>query len=117
VIDQDMITRVLINLLDNALKYSDGGHNVTVTGQLVPGEHLIQVAVADEGPGIPEAQRAAIFDKFYRIHGEGTAKGLGLGLAFCRMAVEGHGGRIWADEAPGGGAMFAFTLPVEVPAA
>jgi signal transduction histidine kinase len=111
VVDQDMITRVLINLLDNALKYSDGGQNITVSAHALPATNRVRLAVADEGPGIPESQRSAIFDKFYRLHGEGTAKGLGLGLAFCRMAVEGHGGRIWVEEAPGGGAMFAFTLP------
>jgi signal transduction histidine kinase len=113
VVDQDMITRVLINLLDNALKYSDGGQNIKISAQMLPSGDSVQLAVADEGPGIPEAQRAAIFHKFYRMHSEGGAKGLGLGLAFCRMAVEGHGGRIWVEEAPDGGAMFTFTLPAE----
>ncbi len=111
-IDGDMITRVLVNLLDNALKYCEGGKQVTLSAAMEATTGRVRICVADQGPGIPPATRQAVFDKFFRIQGRGGAKGLGLGLAFCRMAVEGHGGAIWVEDAPGGGAMFCFTLPI-----
>lgn len=73
------------------------------------------VSIIDTGPGIPEEARARVFDKFTRLHGgSGAPKGLGLGLAFCKLAVEAHGGRIWADAGPEGkGSSFNFTLPLK----
>jgi len=71
------------------------------------------VEVADTGPGVPEADRERIFEKFTRREGARPDGGVGLGLAICRAIARIHGGRIWVEEAPGGGAAFRFTLPVE----
>jgi NtrC-family two-component system sensor histidine kinase KinB len=108
--DADMIRRVLINLLENAVKYTRGGGQITISATRGPGE--VCVAVRDTGPGIPPREQQRIFDKFTRLHQEGYAKGLGLGLAFCRLAIEAHGGRIWVESEVGQGAKFSFTLPV-----
>jgi two-component system, NtrC family, sensor histidine kinase KinB len=72
--------------------------------------------VTDSGPGIPPHLRDAVFDRYYRIRGSGAREGVGLGLAFCRLAVEAHGGRIWVEGEPGSGAVFAFFLPAEADA-
>jgi signal transduction histidine kinase len=74
---------------------------------------MVQVAVVDTGPGIPPEERERIFEKFTQMPGQaGSVRGSGLGLAFCRMAVEAHGGRIWIEDGPEGkGSRFAFTLP------
>lgn len=112
-VEPNVVTRVLLNLFDNALKYSgDGG---TITVEATPaGDGFVRVSVSDRGVGIPPEFREAIFDKFQRIKRDGGSKGLGLGLAFCRLAVEAHGGRIWVDDAPGGGARFNLTLPAGI---
>jgi len=108
-VEPNMISRVLLNLFDNALKYSADGETVVVQAYAI-GDGMLHVTVADRGAGIPREFREVIFDKFQRIKSE-TSKGLGLGLAFCRLAVEAHGGRIWVDDTPGGGARFNLTLP------
>lgn len=109
-IDESMIQRVLINLLENAVKYTPPQSHITV-GAALAGDK-ISFWVEDTGPGIPPEKRATIFDKYTRLHNKGGPKGIGLGLAYCRLAVEGHGGRIWVEEASSGGARFVFTLPV-----
>ncbi len=108
--DVDMIRRVLINLLENAVKYTRGGGEISVSATRLSGQ--VCVSVTDTGPGIPPRDQQRIFDKFARLHQEGYAKGLGLGLAFCRLAVVAHGGRIWVESEVGQGATFSFTLPV-----
>ncbi len=108
-VDEDMIRRVLINLVDNAMKHSRTSQRITLIAR--PEGNMVLLGVADEGVGIPVEYRHKIFDKFQRVKKETSSKGLGLGLAFCRLAVEAHGGRIWVDDAPGGGAQFNFTLP------
>jgi NtrC-family two-component system sensor histidine kinase KinB len=116
-IDRDMIERVVLNLLDNALKYAPPGSVVTVntrkTHEQDPrGGNMIRVAVIDSGPGIPDDFKDRIFDRFTQIPGQkGRRRSAGLGLAFCRIAVEAHGGQIWVEENPEGGSVFAFTLP------
>jgi signal transduction histidine kinase len=108
--DRDWIYRVLQNLIDNALKYAPASSRVVVSAaSAAPG--WVRLAVSDEGPGVPVEQRLRIFDKFTQLRGA-ERKGTGLGLAFCRMAVEAHGGDIRVEE-PGesGGAVFSFTLP------
>lgn len=107
--DVDMIRRVLINLLENAIKYTRGGDQITVRAGTRDGELL--VSVADSGPGIPAEDLEKIFDKFTRVTKDDRPKGLGLGLAFCRMAVEAHGGSIWVESEEGQGSTFSFTLP------
>jgi PAS domain S-box-containing protein len=109
--DADMIRRVLINLLENAVKYSrPGGGKISVSAR--HGEGAVTVNVSDNGPGIAPRHQEHIFDKFARIQQGGRPKGLGLGLAFCRLAVEAHGGRIWVESDTGKGATFSFTLPL-----
>lgn len=108
-IDEDMIRRVLINLVDNAIKHSRTSQKITLIARR-EGD-LMLLAVADQGIGIPVEFRQKIFEKFQRVKQEKRVKGLGLGLAFCRLAVEAHGGRIWVEDAPGGGSQFNLTLP------
>ena len=114
-VDEDMIRRVLINLIDNAIKHSQKSQAITVVARHdsngAGGADRLLLAVQDQGVGIPKEFRHAIFEKFQRVKTSTNAKGLGLGLAFCRLAVEAHGGRIWVDDAPGGGASFNFLLP------
>jgi PAS domain S-box-containing protein len=107
--DVEMIRRVLINLLENAVKYTRAGDHIDVTARVA--DDQLKVSVRDNGPGILEQDRERIFDKFFRLSGESRPKGLGLGLAFCRLAVEAHGGRIWVDSEEGMGSTFTFTLP------
>jgi two-component system, NtrC family, sensor histidine kinase KinB len=110
--DQDMIRRVISNLLDNAVKYTPAGGSIQLTASVEEGN--VRFAIADSGPGIPTEERHRIFDKYSRIERVGAPKGLGLGLAFCRLAVKAHGGRIWVDSPPEGGAVFQFTIPLAV---
>lgn len=114
-IDAEVVQRVLINLIENAIKYTPAGGTITVSAQAEG--HNIRLAVTDSGPGIPPHLRDAVFDKYYRIRGSGSREGVGLGLAFCRLAVEAHGGRIWVEGDAGSGAVFAFLLPAEVASA
>jgi signal transduction histidine kinase len=110
--EQDMIRRVLVNLLDNCAKYSPAGTTVSISVRRAPDSSHVLVSVSDQGAGVSPEHRQRIFHKFHRSQANGrpAVKGLGLGLAFCRMAVEAHSGTIWVDDAPGGGARFNFTL-------
>jgi len=110
-VQEDMIRRVLINLLDNAIKYSPDSQVITFEAK-PQDESFILISVSDQGEGVPEGLRDTIFEKFRRIKTETYSKGLGLGLAFCRLAVEAHGGKIWVDDALDGGARFNFILPI-----
>ena len=110
--DRDLIQRVVINLLDNALKFTPSGGQVWVGAQPEAGE--VRVEVVDTGPGIPLEERERIFEKFTQVQRwVGVRRGSGLGLTFCRMAVEAHGGRIWVEDGPeGNGSRFIFTLAI-----
>ena len=108
-IDEDMIRRVLINLVENAAKFTPSNKEIKI--QVAPVNEMIQFCVQDSGLGIPREALDLIFEKFRRIHTENTPKGLGLGLAFCRLAVQAHGGQIWAESELGEGSRFYFTLP------
>jgi two-component system sensor histidine kinase KdpD len=110
-LDSVLIEQVLINLLENAVKYTPVGSPITLSASATP--EAISVEIADGGPGIPRGDEERIFDKFYRAASASTQHGAGLGLAICRGIVEAHGGRIWAENRPGGGAVFRFTLPLE----
>jgi signal transduction histidine kinase len=103
--------RVLINLLDNAFKFTPRGGHVHI--QVESESDAIRLRVIDTGPGIPVEERRRIFEKFTQVKGHrGSRTGTGLGLAFCQMAVEGHGGRIWVEDGPGGeGSCFVLTMP------
>ncbi len=109
-IDADMIRRVVINLLENSIKYTPGTGTVTVTAKSDPKE--VTIMVRDTGPGIPASEHTRIFHKFARLQREAAPKGLGLGLAFCKLALEAHGGRIWVESQVGKGSKFSFTLPL-----
>ena len=108
--DVDMVRRVLINLLENAIKFSRGGDLIQVSVKQ-EGEYL-QIAVKDSGVGISPKDQERIFEKFTRLGRHERSKGLGLGLAFCRLAVEAHEGSIWVESEEGKGSTFTFTLPV-----
>jgi signal transduction histidine kinase len=108
-VDQDMIRRVVTNLVENASKYSPADQDIEV-GARMYGEQ-IAVWVQDHGGGIPASEQERIFDKFTRLKTINGPKGLGLGLAYCRLAVQAHGGRIWVESELGVGSRFIFTLP------
>jgi PAS domain S-box-containing protein len=110
--DRDRVAEVLANLLDNADKYSPLGSEVVLETRA--DETEVTLSVCDSGPGIPPGDLERVFAKFYRADNSDAqaAYGYGLGLYVCRRLVEAHGGRIWAENAPGGGAVFSFTLPV-----
>lgn len=108
--DADMIRRVLINLVENAIKFTPAEGKIYVTAGQDGG--AVKVCVKDCGPGIPPAERERIFDKFTRLNMKQGPRGLGLGLAYCRLAVAAHGGRIWVEDADGPGSSFCFTLPL-----
>ncbi|MFZ0544576.1 MAG: GAF domain-containing protein [Candidatus Promineifilaceae bacterium] len=110
-VDEDMIRRVMINLLDNAFKFSPDNKTICLDVVYKPEVGEVLISISDEGMGIPEQYRETIFNKFRRVQSKGGPKGMGLGLAFCRLAVEAHGGRIWVDSAEGGGSRFNFILP------
>ena len=105
-----MIRRVVINLVENAVKYTPA--NGVIRVHIEKGEHEILVRVKDNGQGIEAENQKIIFDKFARLTRKGRSKGLGLGLAFCRLGIEAHGGKVWVESEPGQGATFFFTLPV-----
>ncbi len=111
--DTDHLLQVLVNLINNAVKFTDSG-NVTVSAFLNP-ERSIQIEVSDTGIGFPPEDAEAIFDKFQQAKQGDTLhdrpKGTGLGLAICREIVNRHGGRVWAQSRPGQGSTFALTLP------
>jgi len=109
-VDEDMIKRVLINLIENASKYSPARTDIIVSARRVPG--AVEFSVDDDGPGIPDSFKEHIFEKFNRVNSYSTRKGLGLGLAFCRLAVTAHGGKIWVENKPEIGSRFIFTIPI-----
>ncbi|GIV96859.1 MAG: histidine kinase [Herpetosiphonaceae bacterium] len=117
--DRSHAERIFQNLLDNAIKYSYRGATIEIsvrraTPDLLPSGHpagtWVRVSIRDEGPGIPLEDQERIFEKFAQIR-QSRVKGTGLGLTFCRLSVEAHGGRIWMESRPGAGSMFHFTLP------
>lgn len=105
--DRRLMDRVMQNLVGNAIKFTPEGGTVRVTA--ARDAHGVVIAVADSGPGIPFELRGRLFEQF--VTGKQQNSGSGLGLAFCRLAVEAHGGKVWVDSEPGGGAMFSIVLP------
>ena len=108
--DSALIEQVLINLLENATKYTPAGSPLEIAATAQEG--VLEVQVNDRGPGVSPRDAERVFDKFYRAH-ESEGGGVGLGLTICRGIVAAHGGRIWVEERAGGGASFRFTLPLE----
>jgi len=112
-VDSRLLAEVVVNLLDNAAKYSPPAREIVIRGVIE--ESMLTVSVKDQGPGIPANELPRVFDKFYRgTSGSGKSKdGTGMGLAISRGIIEEHGGKIWAESALGRGATFYFRLPVE----
>ncbi len=109
-LDGVLMEQVLINLLDNAIKYTPAGSPIEIGVSVADGRVLLEVA--DRGPGLPPGHETRVFEKFYRGPVVGTAGGVGIGLTICQGIVEAHSGRIWAASRPGGGAVFSVALPV-----
>lgn len=108
--DLPLMAQALINLLDNALKYSPPDQPLTIKAKVVGAE--LHLTVADKGPGIPEEDTARIFDKFYRVQRSPDIAGTGLGLPISKGIVQAHGGRIWAANQADTGAAFTMVLPI-----
>lgn len=134
-VDDEKIERLLLNLVDNALKFTPSGGRVEISA-IPPAEpettgvsiidddddeddearRFLVVQVSDTGPGVPHEYRERLFNRFVQVDGvRGRRRGTGLGLTFCRLAVKAHGGRIWVEDNPGGGAIFSMTLPIADP--
>ncbi len=109
-VDVDMIHRVFINLLENAIKYTPVEGNIEIGG--VTDGVFVKFWICDNGPGISPADKDRIFEKFPRLRSKNRPSGLGVGLAFCRLAVLGHGGEIWVESELEKGSTFWLTLPV-----
>lgn len=114
--NRDMIERVAMNLLDNALKFSNEGQLIRLTGEVCHTNQFVCFTVSDSGPGIPPEERQKVFQKYHRLRNN-KHKGLGLGLSFCQLAVQAHGGEIWVERSAMGGAAFRFSLPIATQAA
>jgi two-component system sensor histidine kinase KdpD len=112
--DAVLIEQVLINLLENALRYTPPASELEITAETSPSS--VEISVIDHGPGIPKGLEDQLFEKFYQARHEAAQSGVGLGLAICRAIVEVHGGHIYAYNAANGGAVFTFVLPVDQPA-
>ncbi len=102
--------QVVINLLANAHRHTPSGSRIAISGRVAAG--TAQLTVSDNGPGIPDEEREAIFRRFHRLSAAG--EGSGLGLAIARHIVELHGGQLDAESAPGRGAIFHLTLPANI---
>lgn len=110
-VDARMLEQVLLNLIENAIKYSPAGTLILISA--VRDDESISVEVADQGPGLPPGTEERVFDKFYQVVPEHAGAGAGLGLAICRTIVDAHGGSIRAASRPDGGASFVFDVPVQ----
>jgi two-component system sensor histidine kinase KdpD len=111
-VDEMLISHVLANLLENAMRHTPAGSAIHLGA--APLGHWVEVRVSDNGSGIPAAERDRVFEPFFRLRTGNRAPGTGMGLAICRGIVEAHGGQIWVEATPGGGASFAFRLPILV---
>ncbi|MGD9101137.1 MAG: PAS domain-containing sensor histidine kinase, partial [Anaerolineae bacterium] len=110
--NRNMLALTLENLVDNAIKYSPPGETIHIRAQA--NRSTLRISVSDQGPGVPPSERERIFKKFYQVRRRRRRKGAGMGLYFCKLAVEAHGGQIWVeDNSAGGGSTFVFTLPLE----
>jgi two-component system sensor histidine kinase KdpD len=111
--DYVQIAQVLVNLIENAVKYTPEGTPIAVAARQVP--EAIEVSVHDDGLGIPPEHQLRLFDTFYRANAATAVPGSGIGLAISKGLVEAHGGRIWVESEPGNGTTFRFTLPLPPP--
>lgn len=111
-VNAQLVERVLVNLMDNAIQYTPKGSNITLRGYRK--DDMAHIIVADDGPGIPEEAKKHLFDMFYTV-GQGKAdcqRGLGIGLGLCQSIVSLHGGQLTISDNRPTGTIFQFTLPV-----
>jgi len=112
-VDENMLRRVIVNLVDNAIKYTPNKGTITLTAEQV--DNTLHITVSDNGPGVSKKDQTRIFDKFARVDYSANApSGVGLGLAFCKLAVEAHGGKIYVESegSPGRGSTFHVSIPI-----
>jgi two-component system sensor histidine kinase KdpD len=109
-IDALLVEQLLVNLLENAVRYTPPGSEIAVTAREVA--HGVQIEVADRGPGVPRSEHELVFEKFHRLPGGARSAGAGLGLAICKAIAQLHGGRIHVEDRSGGGARFVVELPL-----
>ncbi|HEY9667879.1 MAG TPA: histidine kinase [Coleofasciculaceae cyanobacterium] len=109
--DEELVRQVLVNLLDNATKYTPEGGKIHIS-MLHRTAQKIQVTICDNGPGIPEENRDRIFEDHFRLKRDAEKEGYGLGLSLCQRIIRAHYGRIWVESPPKGGGCFHFTLPI-----
>jgi two-component system sensor histidine kinase KdpD len=109
--DFSLIVQTIVNVLDNALKYSPSKKSIEVFADQKNEDIILEIR--DRGIGIPSEDLERVFDKFYRVQRPESVSGTGLGLAICRGIVEAHGGRIWASNRSGGGTVITIQLPKE----
>jgi len=109
--DDVLIEQVLINLIDNAIKYTPPATPIEVSAEETAG--AVMVEVADRGPGLPPGEERLIFEKFHRTDPAPSVRGAGLGLAICQGIIQAHGGHIWAENRAGGGVALRFSLPLK----
>jgi two-component system sensor histidine kinase KdpD len=109
--DDVLIEQVLINLIDNAIKYTPAGTPIEVSAEETGA--AVVVEVADRGPGLRPGEERLIFEKFHRTDPAPSVRGAGLGLAICQGIIQAHGGRIWAENRPAGGVALRFALPLK----
>jgi two-component system phosphate regulon sensor histidine kinase PhoR len=108
--DEQSVVLAVINLLDNAVKY---GGRTPIEVLLRPKPRWVEVSVRDHGPGIPDDAQRRVFERFYRGRRDASTRGSGIGLALVKHIAEAHGGRAWASNAEGGGAVVSFSIPIE----
>lgn len=113
-LDRAVIERVVANLLDGALKYSRSNDTISFSGCIDPQAKAYTIRLADNGPSIPERYREVVVDKFHQVEAKeaGVPRGLALGLVYCRMATQAHGGRIWIEGVGDRGNTYCITLPL-----
>lgn len=112
--DPSAVEHIVANLLDNAVKYSPDGAGILVAVEPAPGE--VRVSVTDSGPGIPEEDLTQVFERYHQAGQSDASGSVGLGLFIVRNLTQAHGGRVWAENAPTGGARITFTLPLRTEA-
>ncbi len=114
-LDTRLFSRVIENIAGNAVKFTPRGGQIVIGARTEDAGEALKIWVQDSGPGVPEELRTAIFEKYSQAPGKARHRGTGLGLAFCKLVADAHGGQIGMDDAPGGGSIFWVRVPVTSP--